>query len=143
MSASRIMQPWEFDELDSTNPDERGLSYRPARVLGTSLPQIAAEFVCGRSGRWPACREMHLKIEPKCAACATVKFLEVHHKKPYHLFPELELVEDNLITLCESPAHNCHLIFGHSLLWAAYNPHVEEDAARAMERIRDRLLDRV
>jgi 5-methylcytosine-specific restriction enzyme A len=36
---------------------------------------------------------------------------------------------DNLVTLCESPAHNCHLIFGHLLSWQSWNVDVFADAA--------------
>lgn len=91
-----------------------------------------------RSSQWHAVREKHLKANPTCAACGTSDHLEVHHEKPFHLYPQLELVEHNLITLCESPAHNCHLIFGHLLSWRSWNPLVRGDATNWAQRFRMR-----
>lgn len=81
-----------------------------------------------RSPRWPTVRAAHLKREPFCRACGTRDNLSVHHKIPFHRAPEIELDPGNLITLCESDAHNCHLIFGHLLSWHAFNPTVVIDA---------------
>jgi hypothetical protein len=69
-----------------------------------------------------------LKDHPRCAACFGKDYLEVHHVKPFHLHPELELEPANLITLCENPTHNCHFIFGHVLDWRLANPFVRDDA---------------
>lgn len=77
-----------------------------------------------RSSRWPEVRRAHIKKQPCCAACGRNRNLAVHHKLPYHLFPALELVDSNLITLCAS----CHLVFGHFGDWHAYNPNVVDDA---------------
>lgn len=68
-----------------------------------------------RSGRWHTVRNHHLVDNPSCAVCGGKKNLEVHHKKPFHLHPELELDQSNLITLCEAKREgvNCHLFFGH------------------------------
>jgi 5-methylcytosine-specific restriction enzyme A len=92
-----------------------------------------------RSPQWPAVRARHLLKEPRCAVCSTPEHVQCHHKKPFHLFPELELVDDNLITLCESPGHNCHLLFGHLLFWPAYNPNVTADAVAWKQKIQGRL----
>lgn len=92
-----------------------------------------------RSGKWPAVRKRHLELEPACAACGTKKLLNVHHVRPFHLFPELELEDTNLITLCESPSHNCHLIHGHLLSWRSYNLEVRQHAAEFLARVRGRL----
>jgi hypothetical protein len=81
-----------------------------------------------RSPHWPATAAAHLKKHPACEVCGAKVLLNVHHVKPFHLFPELELDPQNLFTLCETPAHNCHLIFGHLLLWRAWNPNVVNDA---------------
>ena len=51
-----------------------------------------------RSPKWPHVEKLHLKLEPTCAACGSSKKLNVHHKKPFHLFPESELDLNNLIT---------------------------------------------
>ena len=56
--------------------------------------------------------------------------LNVHHVKPFHLFPDLELDAGNLITLCERGAFSCHWIVGHGGRdWRDYNPTCVADAA--------------
>ena|ERR1044071_5590438 len=95
-----------------------------------------------RSGKWPEVRKAHLRGHPECAACGGRELLEVHHVRPFHLFPELELSEDNLVTLCEGKAHNCHLIFGHSLSWECWNPDVRHDAAAFRGRVATRRTGR-
>lgn len=40
----------------------------------------------------------------ECEACGKRKDLELHHKKLLSEYPELKLVESNLITLCKK----CH-----------------------------------
>ena len=79
-----------------------------------------------RSHKWPAVQRLHLKFEPKCACCGSTKKLNVHHKKPFHLFPELELDLNNLITLCMDK--ECHLKIGHGGNFKDYNPNIDEDA---------------
>ena len=83
-----------------------------------------------RSPKWASVRKLHLKLHPRCAVCGNDKKLEVHHQKPFHLFPELELVESNLITLCEDGKNgiNCHLAFGHLGSYKSYNKNVIKDA---------------
>ncbi len=53
-----------------------------------------------------------------------------HHVKPFHLFPNLELDHENLVTLCESKKYgvNCHLWFGHLGNFKLYNPDGISDA---------------
>jgi 5-methylcytosine-specific restriction protein A len=90
----------------------------------------AADVLAGRpleaprSVRWPAVRRAHLKAHPTCAACGGRARLNVHHLRPFHLYPELELDPENLLTLCEGgvAATNCHLLFGHGGNWSRYNP---------------------
>lgn len=77
-----------------------------------------------RSPEWPAVRKAHLDANPTCAACGGTANVEVHHIKPFHLFPDLELVDSNLITLCEKPGHSCHFVFGHYHDWYKYSPDV-------------------
>ena len=50
-----------------------------------------------RSPKWPGVEKLHLKFHPVCEACGSDKKLNVHHKKPFHLFPQLELDMNNLI----------------------------------------------
>lgn len=58
----------------------------------------------------------------------------MHHILPYHLYPDLELDLDNLITLCEKPGHDCHFTFGHLHDWYSFNRLVRADAARYLDR---------
>jgi 5-methylcytosine-specific restriction protein A len=56
----------------------------------------------------------------------------VHHIRPFHTHPELELEPSNLITLCESGRRgvHCHLLFGHLGSFRRVNPMVHEDVKR-------------
>ncbi len=87
---------------------------------------IGPAYGTARSGKWKAFREKWLELHPDCAACGGTEQVEAHHKKPFHLQPELELDSHNIITLCEKRL--CHLMLGHSGDWHAYNPHVADDA---------------
>jgi len=82
-----------------------------------------------RSPKWPGVEHAHLKLEPGCAACGSTTNVNVHHKKPFHLFPELELEPTNLITLCMDGDKDCHIKLGHGGNFKAYNPNVVEDVA--------------
>ena len=81
-----------------------------------------------RSSHWPTVRKHHLAGSPECAVCGSRKSLQVHHKRPFHLHPELELDPTNLVTLCESGT-NCHLNYGHAGDFRGVNPDVEQDVA--------------
>ena len=96
--------------------------------------------LCGasRSPRWSAVRKQFLIKNPKCAACGGSSNLEVHHKKPFHLFRELELDPSNLITLCDATNRLCHIRVGHCWNWEAWNPFVVEDAAMELKRMLER-----
>lgn len=85
-----------------------------------------------RSSRWPELRRLHLKTHPRCAACGGTAKVEVHHKIPFHVRPDLELDPTNFVTLCEAKRYgvNCHLAWGHSGDYKAVNVDVEADAAR-------------
>ncbi len=91
-----------------------------------------------RSGSWPRARREHLAQFPTCAACGGSENLTVHHVEPFQLNPAKELDPDNLITLCESPSHNCHFIFGHLCDWKSWNESVRADAARYLKEIKNR-----
>jgi hypothetical protein len=93
---------------------------------------------CGaaRSSGWPKAREEHLKSHSTCLACGGTEELEVHHRLPFHLHPELELDPFNLITLCEK--NHCHYVIGHLLSWKSFNKNVFEDATALREKIRER-----
>ena len=104
------------------------------RTVG-HLPALPV-YGAARSGRWPTLEANWLKVHRSCAACGTTENVSVHHKKPFHLHPDLELDSTNLITLCEK--HSCHLMIGHAGDWHAYNPRVETDAAVMLKRVETR-----
>jgi 5-methylcytosine-specific restriction enzyme A len=82
-----------------------------------------------RSPQWAAVRKAFLKNNAVCALCGSKTTLEVHHKKPFHLYPELELDPTNLITLCESKKNGvtCHLFFGHLGDYKSFNKTIDKD----------------
>jgi 5-methylcytosine-specific restriction endonuclease McrA len=82
-----------------------------------------------RSRRWKGVRKSFLIAHPTCAACNSETKLQVHHIKPFHMHPELELEPTNLITLCETKGKKCHLNIGHLGNWKQENPNVINDAA--------------
>ena len=85
-------------------------------------------YMQGRSSRWPKFSKGYLKGKI-CAVCGGKKNLQAHHKKPFHLFPDLELDPANVIPLCEGAKDvNCHLFIGHLGNFKGYNPDVEADA---------------
>lgn len=93
-----------------------------------------------RSSKWPTVRKRYLEKFPNCAACGESKELEVHHCEPYHLKPELELDENNLITLCRTGKSGmpCHLLIGHCGDWSAFNKNVRDDAKRFCNMIQSK-----
>lgn len=92
-----------------------------------------------RSSKWEKVRIEHLKQEPKCRVCETDKDLEVHHIKPFHLYPESELDPSNLITLCR----NHHYDIAHLRDWSSYNPTVKVDVSWFNYKIRHRIYGKV
>jgi 5-methylcytosine-specific restriction enzyme A len=81
-----------------------------------------------RSSHWRSVEKTHLASHSDCVACGSKAKLNVHHKKPFHLDPSLELDPKNLITLCMAVGKHCHLLIGHGDDFKAYNPDVELDA---------------
>lgn len=82
----------------------------------------------GRSSQWPRVRADFVKKFPLCQLCGGKKSVEVHHKQPFHLHPELELDENNLISLCEgNKSVVCHRFFGHLGNYKNFNSSVVED----------------
>ena len=81
-----------------------------------------------RSTHWPKVRNNHLKYFPACAACMSRKHLQVHHISPLHLYPELELTDKNLITLCMG-SNECHFRLAHGANWEAFNPFIVAHAS--------------
>lgn len=90
--------------------------------------RIARRYGLGRSPEWPRVEKEHLRREPACVACGyRGRKLQVHHIKPFHLHPQLELDPQNLITLCAARGREHHLLLGHLDEWESYNEHVRAD----------------
>lgn len=89
-----------------------------------------------RSSGWPKVRKLYLLSHPYCECCGGKKKLEVHHKKPVWLFPELELDFKNLKTLCEQ--RGCHLAIGHLYFYRSYNPNIDADIIIWKQKIIER-----
>lgn len=86
-----------------------------------------------RSSEWSEVRKAFLAKNYICAVCGGSVKLEVHHKKSYTTYPELELDPSNLIVLCESKSFgiNCHEDIGHSGNYRFENTNVERDVKTA------------
>lgn len=81
-----------------------------------------------RSSKWAAFRRQFLKGKV-CALCGGTQKLEAHHILPFHLHPELELDEKNLLPLCEGNSYiNCHLFAGHLGNFKGFNPEACHDS---------------
>lgn len=93
-----------------------------------------------RSSEWVQVRSDFVRKHPRCEACGSGYNLNVHHIEPFHQRPDLELVEDNLITLCREH----HFRIGHDPdgkgprkpSWLESNPNVRSDAANVRSKVR-------
>lgn len=107
--------------------------------MGFGGPLGGAKPAAKRSGKWPIVRKRYVTANPLCAVCGCKTGLEVHHKKPFHLFPELELDVGNLITLGEAcPTGNHHLLFGHLGWWQSWNATIDYDVFEWSRKIKER-----
>lgn len=85
-----------------------------------------------RASEWVQVRNEFVRRHPRCEACGSANDLNVHHIVPFHERPDLELVEDNLITLCREH----HFRIGHDPdgrgprkpSWLESNPNVRKHA---------------
>lgn len=107
-------------------------------IMRADIPEwdTLAPLMAPRSGKWSTVEHQFKEKHPACEACGTKILVAVHHVKPFHLFPEDELEESNLISLCAPH----HLLFGHLMNWRAWNPHVRTDVALWKEKIARRPL---
>ena len=99
--------------------------------VGASMAAIGAiEAEHPRSPKWPEVMHAFRAEHPNCVICGkggNDQEINIHHVRPYHLFPELELDPSNLITLCNHSLH--HLWFGHyGNFRLGYNLAIREDA---------------
>jgi hypothetical protein len=109
----------------------RAIPQEPIEQLGESIDFDISEGE--RSGEWRRVRDQFVEKFPVCAACGRSAALNVHHVIPFHVRPDLELDEWNLITLCREH----HFRIGHDPdgpwrskkpSWSASNPLVREHA---------------
>jgi len=90
-----------------------------------------------RSSKWPKVRKAFLKKNKRCAVCGRKLSLEVHHIRDFSTNPEIELDENNLVTLCDG-ATRCHFTFGHLGHWKSINPTLRVDLKIWSEKFRNR-----
>jgi hypothetical protein len=96
------------------------------------LRSILRERRKARSPAWRRVRDDHIAEHPTCAACGGRVRVQVHHVRPYHLYPERELDRTNLVSLCMG-RRECHLLVGHGGSWSCYVATVRELAGRIHE----------
>ena len=89
-------------------------------------PGVLAAGGVPRSPRWPAVSRAFLR-GASCIACGQREGLTAHHVIPFHVRPDLELDERNLVPLCSD---RCHIVFGHFNDFRLDNPEVREHAAK-------------
>lgn len=90
------------------------------------MPGFWREYVVKRferSSQWMSVRSAFIEKHSCCAVCGKRKKLQVHHKVPFSVRPDLELVESNLVTLCD----RCHLFIGHIGYFVSWNPSIDSD----------------
>lgn len=87
-----------------------------------------------RHKNWRRFRKEYVKKNPKCIVCGSKKNLEVHHILKFSDYPQFELKNDNLATLCRRD----HLIFGHLDSYHSANPDVIYDAWVFNKKIKER-----
>lgn len=109
-----------------------------ARFYNTIFTRDYRMFGAARSPKWADVRDAWLKDHPNCAVCNKHDNLAVHHKKPFHIFPELELNPVNFVTLCEAAGMNCHITFGHLGNWKSYNENIEADIIIWQDKVSNR-----
>lgn len=102
-------------------------------VEGT-LRELEKTWGTERSPHWATTRKEFIKENNVCASCGCKAGLNVHHKEPFHIKPELELDPNNLITLCRDH----HFFIGHLMDQKSYNVDVEKDSADILEKIKNR-----
>jgi len=120
------MLPYQVHKVEKTEQ-------HVARVRASQARERSKLTDPARSPRWPAARRKHLRSNPSCAACGSRVGVQVHHEKPFHLRPDLELDPGNLISLCEFVGGlECHEMLGHGGNWKKANPNVRVDAAELL-----------
>ena len=110
-------------------------------AVKTIVRKIKDPASCGkaRSAEWPKVRNAYLKEHPACELCGSTHKLNIHHRKPFHLHPELELDPKNFITLCEGKEFgiNDHCNIGHGDNFKFENIEIDSDVKKAKEIIKN------
>ena len=126
-----------FNYIDYIKKSAGGITSKTKIIIRKFFDQSRSLSVeVQRSKKWPTFRKKFLIKYPKCSVCDGTEMLEAHHVTPFHLNKSLELVESNIITLCEK--NHCHLIFGHLGDWSSYNPDVRQDAQIMLNKVKNR-----
>lgn len=94
-----------------------------ALTVGVPVCEAVAPPAEGRSPHWRKLAHDTVEAHPFCVVCNTKGGLQVHHIRPFHLHPELELTPSNLVVLCQPH----HFLFGHLCDWKKWNPSVMAD----------------
>jgi hypothetical protein len=76
------------------------------------IPPLPEGMNKKRSKDWPKFLYALLLKFPDCLGCGR-KAVTGHHDKPFHLFPQLELVEANVVPVCLP----CHFVICHGGDW--------------------------
>jgi hypothetical protein len=92
-----------------------------------------------RSSKWRKIRNQHIKDNPYCAVCGSKKKVEVHHLIPFNYAPDLELDENNRMSLCENKKYgiNCHLLIGHLGNYKRFNYSIKVDAMTWNQKLKN------
>lgn len=98
---------------------------------------IAPMFSKPRDKRWAKESKQYLADNPHCVVCGTSDYCVVHHLKPFHLFPELEMCPMYWRTVCETPSHNDHFAVGHLFNWTNYNESFDDLSKRFRDLLRE------
>jgi len=105
------------------------------KIFSDNGKKVASSHGLKRSSHWATVEKHFLEKNPVCVACAEKTFLhgifahQVHHIFPFHYAvllgrPDLETDFRNLITLCQVPQFQHHLLLGHLGDFHSYNPDV-------------------
>ena len=107
--------------------------------------EVAKKHGVERSSKWESFRKKFIQKNPACAVCGNTKNVEAHHVYPFHFCislgrPELELCEDNLISLCDNEDHH-HLLVGHLDNYKSYNLNVREDCEKYKNNTKEQIKE--
>lgn len=96
-------------------------------------PPKTLALTTARSGKWEGVRNTYAKAHPTCVFCGG-PVENVHHKIPFWVWPEGELVESNLCSVCRFD----HKEWRHLGNWKSWNTELDRDIAWWRMRIETR-----